>query len=100
MSLRLISFFSILVSVTFASCKNYKNEMLDWGHNIPTETALKEVQLQQPAYIQVDWHNPDTLNTHLIRYPILQIQGNYDFLKMSYYLEFDSLGYRGIFGNK
>ena len=90
-----------LFLMTFLSgCKNYQNEMLDWSSSIPVGTDLETVKKDQPEFLEIDWENPDTLDNGMTRYDVIKIKRNYDILKMSYFLEFENNGYRGLFGRK
>ncbi len=87
--------------MTFISaCKNYQNEMLNWSKKIPIGTDLSIVKKDQPEFLEIDWGNPDTLENGMTRYYITEIKGNYDVLKMDYFIEFENNKFRGLFAHK
>lgn len=96
----LLSLFTSLPLVILTGCKDHRNEMLDWGADIPKLTHLDTVRKYQPDYLIIDWENPDTLGNTFTRYSIIKIKGNRDILKMAYFLEFDDNKYRGLFAHK
>ncbi len=61
--------------------------MIAWSNRITVGTKIEQVKQSQPEYIKIDWQHPDTLE-NVVRYSITEIEGNDDFLKMDYYLEF------------
>ncbi|MFT5513248.1 MAG: hypothetical protein ACI8SE_001654 [Bacteroidia bacterium] len=89
-----------LIVLFIIGCHNYQNEMMLWSAEIPKGATVNEVRVSQPDFLSIDWENGDTFELATRRYPITKIEGNNDFLQMGYYLEFDSIGYRGLFGHK
>ena len=81
--------FIVLVFVVFSliSCKNYYNDSINWMDNLESELNIKDVQNEQPDYIEIDWKNPLIIDDQKW-YMILKIKGNNDILGMSHYLVF------------
>jgi len=69
------------------SCKDYYNETIDWVDNLVQEQSFKDVQNEQPDYIEIDWENPQIIENQKW-YLITKIKGNNDALGMSHYLVF------------
>ena len=98
----MIAIRQLIISVTFilSACTNNHNKMIEWADKIAIGSSVQSVKQIQPDYLKIDWNKPDTLHNGFIRFYITDIDGNYDALKMSYFLEFDSSGYRGQFSRK
>lgn len=77
----------LFISITLMSCKNYYNETIDWADNLEKEQNFKDVQNEQPDYIEIDWENPQIVDNQKW-YLITKIKGNRDILGMSHYLVF------------
>jgi hypothetical protein len=75
------------ISITLVSCKDYYNETIDWADNLENEQSFKDVQKEQPSYIEIDWENPQIVDNQKW-YLITKIKGNNDILGMSHYLVF------------
>ena len=83
------------ISIAVVSCKDYYNETIDWADNLENEQSFKDVQKEQPSYIEIDWENPQIVDNQKW-YMITKIKGNNDILGMSHYLVFieDKFQYR------
>ena len=81
--------FIVLLIVVFSliSCKNYYNDSIHWMDNLESELNIKDVQNEQPDYIEIDWENPLIVDDQKW-YIISRIKGNNDILGMSHYLVF------------
>ena len=77
----------LFISLTILSCKNYYNETINWADNLKKEQNLKDVQNEQPDFIEIDWKNPQIIDNQKW-YLITKIKGNRDILRMSHYLVF------------
>ncbi|PNW25805.1 hypothetical protein [Formosa algae] len=85
----------LYISTALVSCKDYYNETIDWADNLENEQSFKDVQKEQPNYIDIDWKNPQIVDNQKW-YLITKIKGNNDILGMSHYLVFieDKFQYR------
>jgi hypothetical protein len=83
------------ISIALVGCRDYYNETIDWADNLENEQSFKDVQKEQPSYIEIDWENPQIFDNQKW-YLITKIKGNNDFLGMSHYLVFieDKFQYR------
>lgn len=83
------------ISIAVVSCKDYYNETIDWADNLENEQSFKDVQKEQPSYIEIDWENPQIVDNQKW-YMITKIKGNNNILGMSHYLVFieDKFQYR------
>ena len=77
----------LLTFITLISCKDYYNETINWADNLEKEQNFKDVQKEQPDYIEIDWKNPQIVDNQKW-YLITKIKGNRDILGMSHYLVF------------
>ncbi len=81
-------FFILLIfTLTLTSCKDYYNDTIHWMDNLESELNIKEVQNNQPDFIEIDWENPQIVDNQKW-YMITKIKGNNDILGMSHYLVF------------
>jgi|LakMenE18May11ns_1017448.scaffolds.fasta_scaffold9958760_14 hypothetical protein len=67
--------------------------------NMAIGSSLAQVKKSQPDFIVIDWDNPDTLD-QTIRFRIEKIEGNFDVLNMTHYLEFSDNKYEGRWSTK
>ena len=79
--------FLLLVVFTLIGCKDYYNDSINWMDNLESELNIKNVQSEQPDYIEIDWENPLIIDDQKW-YLISKIKGNNDILGMSHYLVF------------
>ena len=76
------------------SCKSYYNDTIEWCDNIKIETTIDEVKKSQPDFFEINWNRPDTVDNEL-RFRIINIKGNKDFLNMDHYLIFVDKKFKG-----
>lgn len=86
-------FIIVLITLTINSCKNHYNETIEWTDNLEPELNIKNVQDQQPNYIEIDWENPQIMDKQKW-YLITKIKGYNDVLGMSHYLVFVEAKYQ------
>jgi hypothetical protein len=77
----------LLVVFTLIGCKDYYNDSIHWMDNLESEMNIKDVQNEQPDYIEIDWEYPLIVDDQKW-YLISKIKGNNDILGMSHYLVF------------
>ena len=90
---------AILFAFCLVGCKDHYNDTIHWMDNIPLGSAVGEVQLRQPDFVEIDWNNPDTVNG-AVRFSIRKIKGSSDVLKMEHYLFFINDQYQGRLSRK
>lgn len=89
----------ILFGFCLAGCKDHYNDTIHWMDNIPLGSAVSDVQLRQPDFVEIDWNSPDTVNG-AVRFSVRKIKGNSDVLKMDQYLMFTNDRYQGRLSRK
>ena len=87
--MKLVRYFCYMIVLTFTvlSCRSYYNDAIHWMDSIPKGTHISSVKKIQPAFIEIDWDNPDIIDSSKI-YSVKNIKNNNDVLKMHHTLVF------------
>ncbi len=81
------------------ACSNRYNQMVEWSNQIKIGTSIEQVRQSQPEYVKVDWQKPQVFENETW-YPITEVKGSTDMLRMNNYLVFINTRYQGRVAKK
>lgn len=69
--------------------------MIKWTDSIKIGSDIQSVKNSQPDFLEISWDKPMKIGKNETLYEIVEIDGNYDILKMSNFLRFEGNKYQG-----